>query len=479
MSVPDPHRLSDLETVLDLVAPLRVRNCPLRPTPRQEAFLRLLATEVFYGGAAGGGKSVALLMAAAQYTDVPGYDALLVRPTLGELEKPGGLIDLSHDWFAPTKAVWQADKRVWRFPGPGRSGAGGASVWFGYLESKADVARYGGSSYSFLGVDELPYIDEITYHRMRRILRQAINRPNLDRSPDGLTLADVPVRIRSTGNPGGPYHDWVKTYFVDPATRVKGAVYLASRWDDNPYLDRDNYLEQLLNLPPAERERLINGDWDVPDDASIFQRHWFPIIDATDVPDVERAVRYWDLAASIPTPSNPDPDYTVGLRLDLDDNGIYYITGIVRRRETAGHIEQLIAATAAQDGHGVQIVVEHEPGSSGNYLEQHLKREVIPGYRLTMDRTTGPKAGRAHQVASAAENGWVKLVAGPHTSDFLDELAQFPAGRHDDCVDALSGAHRAIGPRRPTYYGSGVPRGTIDDYLTPERGRIWSWDDYN
>jgi predicted phage terminase large subunit-like protein len=479
MSSAEEKLLPELDIVLDLIAPLRLRNCSLTPTPRQEAFLRLLGPEVFYGGAAGGGKSIALLMAAAQYTDVPGYDALLVRPTLGELERPGGLIDLSHHWFAATKAVWQSERRVWRFPGPGRGGAGGASVWFGYLDGQGDVARYAGSSFSFLGFDELPQFDELTYQRMRRILRQATNQLNLGRSPDGLTLAEVPVRIRAAGNPGGPYHDWVKHYFVDPATRQPGAAYLASRWDDNPYLDRDAYAQQLAHLPPAERERLINGDWDIPDDGSMFQRHWFPIITSGEVPEVVRAVRYWDLAASTPTPGNPDPDYTVGLRLDLDADGIYYITGIVRRRLHAGQIEQLLAATAKQDGPSVQIWIEQEPGSHSEYFERHVKREVLPGYRLTMDRPSGPKEGRAYAVASAAEQGWIKLVAGPHSAEFLDELAQFPAGRHDDCVDALSGAHRALGSRHPIHCTISVPRGSIYDYGRPNSGRIWSWEDWD
>lgn len=470
--------LPAFEAVLNLIGPLRLRNCPLIPTAKQEAFVRLLGSEVFYGGAAGGGKSIALLMAAVQYSDVPGCDALLVRPTLPELERPGGLIDLSHDWFAGTRAVWQAERRVWRFPGPGRSGAGGASIWFGYLDGQADVAKYAGSSFSFLGFDELPQFDELTYHRMRRVLRQATNQPNLGRSPEGLTLADVPVRIRATGNPGGPHHDWIKRYFVDPATRADGVIYLASQWDDNHYLDRAAYLEQLTHLPPAERERLINGDWDVPDDGSIFQRHWFETIKLADVPEPERSVRYWDLAGGIPTPGNPDPDYSVGLRLDLAD-GTYYITGIIRDRRHAGEVEQLIAATAEQDGYGVQIWVEHEPGSHSEYFERHLRREVLPGYSLKMDRHTGSKVRRAYAVTSAAEQGWVKLVTGPHTAEFLDELAQFPNGRHDDCVDALSGAHRVLGQRNRIQWGSGVPTGSIDDYDSGDGlGRVWSNPDW-
>ena len=104
MSSIEPHLLSGLEELLDLVGPLRLRNCPFTPTFRQEAFLRLTCPEALFGGAAGGGKSVALLTAAAQFTDVPGYNALLLRTTPRELEQPGGLIDLAEYWFGPTKA---------------------------------------------------------------------------------------------------------------------------------------------------------------------------------------------------------------------------------------------------------------------------------------------------------------------------------------------------------------------------------------
>src|SRR6202030_1373154 len=73
MRLADERLLPELATLLALIGPMRLRTCPLTPTPRQEAFVRVLDPEVFYGGAAGGGKSVALLMAAGQYSDMPGY----------------------------------------------------------------------------------------------------------------------------------------------------------------------------------------------------------------------------------------------------------------------------------------------------------------------------------------------------------------------------------------------------------------------
>ena len=280
----DDDLVPGLEELLELVGPLRLRNCPLTPTPRQEAFLRLTCPEALFGGAAGGGKSIALLMSAAQYIDVPGYHALLLRTTLSELEHPGGLLDLAHEWFGPTKASWSGEQRAWRFPAGTRSGAGGASIRFGYLDGQRDVGRYAGSSFSFLGFDELSQVDEISYRRMFRVLRQASTGPGLDRAPDGLTLADVPVRTRATSNPGGPNHGWIKQRFVDPQTRETGVVFLPSRWRDNPHLDLDAYQKRLAHLPPVERKRLIEGDWDVADEGEMFRREWFEPVKRTDRP---------------------------------------------------------------------------------------------------------------------------------------------------------------------------------------------------
>lgn len=458
----NPSPRQALEQLLDLVGPPRLRCCPLTPISRQEAFLRLQVAEVLYGGAAGGGKTIALLMAALQYADVPGYNALLVRPSLTEFELPGGLIDLSHQWLGGTRAVWSADNKIWRFPGRSKTGAGGASVHFGFLDGGKDVSRYAGSSFSFLGFDELVRFAEQDYRRMFRVLRQADAGGGLLAAPDGTTLADVPVRTRATSNPGGANHTWVKARFVDPETRHEGVIFLPSRLEHNPHLDYDAYSASLDQLPPSERARLLNGDWEIPDEGELFQREWFEVIDRSALPEKTRAVRFWDLAATEPGPASPDPDYTVGLRLDLDEkSGVFFITDIVRARKAPGAIENLVAATAMRDGQEVQIVIEQEPGASGVTVVNRYKAHVLRGYQVKSVRPTGKKEVRARVVAAAAEHGLVKVVTGPHTLDLLDELCSFPHGGHDDCVDALAGAHHEVSRRhgRATY---SVPRGNID-----------------
>jgi predicted phage terminase large subunit-like protein len=463
MSVLAETRRELIESAYRLLGPPRIRNCPLRPSPRQEAFLLLDASELFFGGAAGGGKSLALLMAALQFSDVPGFAALLLRPTLAELQLAGGLIESSHEWLAGSTASWSAETRSWRFPGPGRkAGAGGASLSFGYLAGGEDLGRYAGTSYSYLGFDELTRFEEAHYRRMFRVLRQPSETSAGAAAPDGTRLCDVPVRLRAASNPGGPGHAWVKARFVDPETRHPGAIFLPSRLADNPYLDRAEYESRLSELPLAERERLLHGDWEIPDDGELFQRGWFELLEREELPAGMRAVRFWDLAGSEPSSANRDPDYTVGLRLELDrSSGCFYISDIVRERKAPGAIEQLVTATAARDGDEVTIGIEQEPGAAGVALVQRYIRHLLCGYRVFGERVTGGKLIRAQPVAAAAENGLVKLVRSRRSEELLDELTAFPHGGHDDCVDALSGAHSLLVRRGRGQMTVHVPRGRI------------------
>jgi predicted phage terminase large subunit-like protein len=309
------------------------------------------------------------------------------------------------------------------------------------------------------------------YLQMFRVLRQPTGgtRPPAAAS-DGTTLADVPPRIRSASNPGGPGHLWVRTRFVDPATRAPGVGYVQAKPTDNPHLDLDSYLVTLANLPRAQRERLLYGNWEVPDDGELFERDWFEPIERGDLPRMTRAVRYWDLAATAPSPANRDPDYTCGLRLETDSDGTFYITDIILARQAPGAIERLMAETAEADGRAVAIAIEQEPGAAGVHLAQRFKRDVLRGYTVRTPRATGDKITRAHPVCAAAENGFVKLVCGRNTPEFLDQISSFPNGSHDDCVDALAGAHTELikqgGPLR-----SYLPQGRIPiNHFDRQRG---------
>ena len=158
------------------------------------------------------------------------------------------------------------------------------------------------------------------------------------------------------------------------------------------------------------------------------------------VSSAARAVRFWDLAATEPSSSNPDPDWTVGT-LMLFDKGIAYILDVKRIRAKGEKVEQLVRQTAIEDGPSVAIRMEQEPGSSGKALVDQYARYVVPGYDFVGIRSTGDKVTRARPFAAAAANGNVRVLRGPWLTEWLDELSTFPeAANHDDQVDSTTGA---------------------------------------
>src|SRR5580704_14848446 len=139
---------------------------PHLPTTRQAAFLFLDCLEAFYGGAGGGGKSDALLMAALQYVDVPGYSALIIRRNFSDLALPNALMDRAHAWLRGRRhAHWNENRKQWTF-------SSGATLTFGYLEGARDADRYASAEFHFIGVDELTQFSEKQYVDMFARLRK-------------------------------------------------------------------------------------------------------------------------------------------------------------------------------------------------------------------------------------------------------------------------------------------------------------------
>jgi predicted phage terminase large subunit-like protein len=392
---------------------------PYKPHPKQQLFLLLDCLEAFYGGAARGGKSAALLMAALQYVDIPTYSALILRRTFPQLSYEGGLMPMSQEWLRG-QAEWIAGKRQWVFPS-------GATVTFGHLDHDNDVYQYAGSAFQFIGFDELTTFSEWQYRFLfSRLVRG--------------TGVSIPLRMRSTSNPGGPGHGWVRRYFMEEGKFKNRLIVPALLWD-NPGIDHEAYEQSLGKLDPITRARLKQGDWWINDGGAMFQREWFELV--AEAPVDCTWVRSWDLAAT-KVRGNNDPDWTAGALVGLKD-GVWYIADMKRVRTTPQGVEALIQQTAELDGRNISIRMEQEPGASGVAIIDHYERRVLVGYDFKGIRATGDKAGRAAPVSSAAEAGNVRLVRGNWVGDFLDEFDIFPQGEHDDQVDAVSSAVAELG----------------------------------
>ena len=389
--------------------------CPHSPTYKQLLYLSLRTEEGFYGGAAGGGKSDALLMAALQYVDTPGYAALLLRRTYKALTLPEALLDRSRMWFGG-QAKWQGDSNAFVFPS-------GAKIVYGYLEADKDVEQYQSAAFQFIGFDELTQFSEYQYRYMHSRVRR-------------LRGSNIPIRVRGASNPGSIGHEWVKQRFLIEGKKY-GRPFIPANLEDNPHLDRESYIRSLNNLDPVTRQQLLMGDWTARKPGGKFHREWFEIVDSA--PADCQKIRFWDMAATEPK-KGKDPDWTAGCLMGLSSNGVIVIFDVKRLQGTPLANEQLVRQTAVIDGQGTPVRMEQEPGSSGVKQIDDYRRRVLMGWDFKGIPSTGSKEVRANPLSSQAEAGNVKLVRGTWITEFLDELEAFPGKGHDDQVDAASGA---------------------------------------
>jgi len=205
-------------------------------------------------------------------------------------------------------------------------------------------------------------------------------------------------------------------------------------WEDVEALDRKRRTIGVRNWQAQFQQR------PAPDTDALFATARITAIDS--VPDLIREIRAWDLAATLATEGR-DPDWTVGLKLAVTTNGHYLITDIVRLRSGPTDVARTIIATANQDGPNVVIGLPQDPGQAGKQQVAWLS-DCLAGHRVRASTESGSKITRATPAAAAIDAGLVSLLRAPWNKAFLDELRDFPQGRKDDQVDALSRAFSLV-----------------------------------
>jgi predicted phage terminase large subunit-like protein len=440
----------------------------IRPQPGpQERFLASPADIAFYGGAAGGGKSWALLLEALRNTSNPQFGSTIFRRTRPNIMKQGGLWDESMKLYPLADGVPHVGPLQWRFPG-------GAKVEFGYMLRKLDVLNWKGSAVAMMGWDEVSEFDEYQFEYML----------SRNRSTSG-----VKPYIRATTNPvpdDDPIGGWLHKYvgwWIDQETghiipdrcgRLRWFVraddslvwadsaeelradypddepmsftFIEASLDDNPMLTKadPSYRSKLRAMPLIERMRLLDRNWKVRARAGmVFEVDKFEIVDH--VPAKLRCCRAWDLAAT-----KGDGDWTAGVKMGVDDDGTIYVLAVDRGQWESGTVRRRIQLCAETDTRACRIRLPQDPGQAGKDQGSQFVR-MLAGYSVKVASISGDKLTRSSGYASAVNGGIVKLLRGSWNKEYIDELDAFggkPQVAPDDQVDASADAYNDLVAKR-------------------------------
>lgn len=445
----------------------------VRPQPGpQTAFLSTPADIAIYGGAAGGGKSWALLAEPVRHIKNPKFGAVIFRRTTTQIRNEGGLWDESSYMYPGLGGDPKEMTLDWRFPS-------GANVSMAHLEHDKSVLNWQGSQVTLMLFDELTHFTARQFFYMmsrnrstsgiRPYIRATTN-PDADswvaefiewwidqetgyaipersgvlrwfvRIGDNIIWADSPeeLEIYTMPSPDGG----------EMPIPAKSVTFIASKLTDNKILMAADpgYMANLMSLPLVERERLLGGNWKIrPSAGMYFKRDWVTVVDIP--PVCIRKARGWDLAATPLTgQNNPDGTASVKLGITGDEKPKIVVFDCTYDFKSPAGVEKLVKEIAKKDAErdpDIVIDIAQDPGQAGkSQIESYTA--MLNDYDVRSSPETGEKTTRFSPFSAQCEAGNVIVVRGSWNEKFFEQLENFPEMSKDDIVDATSRAFAAV-----------------------------------
>ena len=419
------------EDILDLV-PKSLRdeakdNVIFKPNAGpQTDFLAAPETDVLYGGAAGGGKSYAMLIDPLRYAHRAAHRGLIIRRSMPELRE---IIDKSRELYpkAFPGCKYKEVEKLWNFPS-------GAKIEFGFLERDADVYRYQGQAYSWIGFDEITHLPtEFAWNYLASRLRT--------------TDPEIETYMRCTANPGGTGAHWVKKRYIDPNPSNEPFIghdgltrkFIPARLDDNPYLSEDGRYEQMLKaLPDVQRRQLLEGNWDVAEGAAFTE---FDPLVHTIVP-FEIPVG-WERVKGIDYGYASESACIWGC-VDPTDGTLIIYRELYKKGLTGVDLGYMITEMEAQDPYAVAGVLDGaawaKTGATGPTVGEALLKM---GHKLRRaDKARIPGKIQVHEYLKLQQSGRPKIQIFNTCPNLIRELQSIPLDKSNpEDVDTHASDH--------------------------------------
>ena len=437
----------------------------------QTMFMASSADIIVYGGAAGGGKTYALLLEMLRHKDVKGFGAVIFRQNYNQITAEGGLWDSSNKLFSmvPDAQARKSPKYHWRFNS-------GAKLNFAHIEREEDLKSWQGTQIAYIGFDELTHFTRHTFLYMlsrnrstcgvKPYVRATCN-PDADSwvadliswwidQDTGYPIPERSGQIRWMVTISDVIHFFATKqeairYAIDQgiaedraADMPKSFTFIASSIEDNKILLETDpgYMANLMALTEVDRERLLNGNWKIKAAAGkYFQRAQVEIIPALPN-DITYWCRAWDIAAT-DEDEGGDPDYTSSALIGRRRNGTFVVANVTNDRIKAGDVEKLIKNTSSIDrgrfGALYHVRISQDPGAAGKILAKSWVK-MLAGFNVICDTISGSKELRATPFAAQWQMGNVQVLEADWNDMYFNQLESFPESKHDDLVDCSADA---------------------------------------
>ena len=376
----------------------------------QTEFLAAAETDVLYGGAAGGGKSYAMLVDPLRYAHRAAHRALIIRRSMPELRE---LIDKSRELYpkAFPGCKYREVEKLWNFPS-------GAKIEFGFLERDADVYRYQGQAYSWIGFDEITHLPtEFSWNYLASRLRT--------------TDSEIVPYMRCTANPGGVGAHWVKNRYIlpsEPDTSFVGKdgltrKFIPARLEDNPFLAMDGRYEKMLKaLPPTQRKQLLEGNWDVNEGAAFTE---FSLENHV-IPPFQIPI-YWDRVKGIDY-GYASESACIWAAIDPSDGTLIVYRELYRKGLTGQDLGTIITEMEVEDPFSVQGVLDtaawSRTGTTGPTVGETLVRQGHKLRRADKNRIQGKI--QIHEYLRLQPSGRPRLQIFSSCPSLIRELQSIP-----------------------------------------------------
>ena len=392
----------------------------------QTSFLAADEKDVLYGGAAGGGKSYAMLVDPLRYAHRKAHRALILRRSMPELRE---LIDKSRELYpqAFPGARFREVEKVWTFPS-------GAKVEFGFLEKEADVYRYQGQAYSWIGFDEITHLPtEFGWNYLASRLRT--------------TDPEIKTYLRCTANPGGVGAHWVKKRYIEPANPDSSFIgndglsrkFIPARLNDNPYLSRDGIYQKMLeSLPPTQRKQLLEGNWEVSEGAA------FTEFDVTvHVIEPFQFPFHWERIKGIDYGYASESCCLWGT-VDREDGTLIIYRELYQKGLTGDELGTIIGNMELEDPFSVPGVLDTaawaKTGTTGPTVGETLQKMGHKLRRADKNRIQGKI--QIHEYLKTRNNGRPKLQIFNTCKNLIRELQSIPLSKtNSEDVDTHASDH--------------------------------------